>query len=76
MVLLSIIRKNKLKERELRVLILGLDNSGKSSIVAAIKHGMRDKHNEHNEQNNTASSVIANISPTLGFEIFTLLHDG
>lgn len=31
--LLSIIRKQKLKERELRVLLLGLDNSGKSTIV-------------------------------------------
>lgn len=31
--LLSIIRKQKLKDREIRCLILGLDNSGKSTIV-------------------------------------------
>lgn len=37
MVLLSIIRKNKLKERELRILFLGLDNSGKSTILKRIQ---------------------------------------
>ena len=31
--LLSIIRKSKKKEREMRILILGLDNAGKTTIV-------------------------------------------
>lgn len=31
--LLSIIRKQKLKDREVRILVLGLDNCGKSTIV-------------------------------------------
>jgi small GTP-binding protein len=31
--LLSIIRKLKLKEREMRLLILGLDNAGKTTVV-------------------------------------------
>lgn len=57
--LLSIIRKNKLKERELRLLFLGLDNSGKSSILAKIR-----------------GDATHEISPTLGFDILTLLHRG
>lgn len=59
MVLLSIIRKNRLKEREIRVLFLGLDNSGKSTILKRIQ-----------------GKDIRDVSPTLGFDIFTLLHDG
>lgn len=34
--LLSIIRKQKLKEKEIRVLMLGLDNSGKTTIVRSL----------------------------------------
>lgn len=34
--LLSIIRKQKLKDHEIRVLILGLDNAGKSTIVSSL----------------------------------------
>lgn len=34
--LLSIIRKQKIKDRELRVLVLGLDNAGKTTIVKQI----------------------------------------
>ena len=59
MVLLSIIRKNKHKERELRILFLGLDNSGKSTILKQIQ-----------------GKDIHSVSPTLGFDIFTLLHNG
>jgi ADP-ribosylation factor-like protein 2 len=59
MVLLSIIRKNKLKERELRILFLGLDNSGKSTILKRIQ-----------------GKDIESVSPTLGFDIFTVLHKG
>ena len=33
MVLLKILRKIKRKEREMRILILGLDNAGKTTIV-------------------------------------------
>ncbi|QPG72829.1 hypothetical protein FOA43_000131 [Brettanomyces nanus] len=36
--LLSIIRKQKLKEKEVRVLMLGLDNSGKTTIVKSLLH--------------------------------------
>ncbi|ODV94613.1 hypothetical protein PACTADRAFT_34363 [Pachysolen tannophilus NRRL Y-2460] len=34
--LISIIRKQKLKDKELRVLMLGLDNSGKTTIVKSL----------------------------------------
>jgi ADP-ribosylation factor-like protein 2 len=34
--LLSIIKKQKAKDREVRVLVLGLDNAGKSTVVAAM----------------------------------------
>jgi len=34
--LLSIIRKTKLKEQEVRVLLLGLDNAGKSTILCSL----------------------------------------
>ncbi|VEU21292.1 DEKNAAC102671 [Brettanomyces naardenensis] len=36
--LLSIIRKQKLREKEVRVLMLGLDNSGKTTIVRSLLH--------------------------------------
>lgn len=36
--LLSIIRKQKLKDKELRILMLGLDNAGKSTIIKTILH--------------------------------------
>jgi ADP-ribosylation factor-like protein 2 len=53
--LLKILRKLKRREREIRLLVLGLDNSGKSSIVC--KFQGYDNMNE--------------ISPTLGFQIYT-----
>jgi ADP-ribosylation factor-like protein 2 len=65
--LFSIIRKNKLKEREMRVLILylqhalrlttisGLDNAGKTTIVKKLM-----------------AERVDTVSPTLGFEIKSL----
>jgi ADP-ribosylation factor-like protein 2 len=35
--LLSILRKNKYKESEMRILVLGLDNAGKTTIVTRLK---------------------------------------
>lgn len=34
--LLTIVRKHKLKENEIRVLVLGLDNSGKTTIITQL----------------------------------------
>ncbi|KAF2671369.1 ADP-ribosylation factor [Microthyrium microscopicum] len=57
--MLSILRKARLKDKEMRVLLLGLDGAGKSSICAALLKEPLDK-----------------ISPTLGFAIKTIEHDG
>ncbi|CAI4048415.1 hypothetical protein SKDZ_13G2650 [Saccharomyces kudriavzevii ZP591] len=57
--LLSIIRKQKLKDREIRCLILGLDNSGKSTIV--------NKLLPEDEQK------VSGIMPTVGFQIHSLV---
>ncbi|KAG6375012.1 hypothetical protein JVT61DRAFT_3791 [Boletus reticuloceps] len=61
--LLTIIRKSRRKEREMRILFLllkpgsGLDNAGKTTILKKI-----------NGEN------ISSISPTLGFNIKTFIH--
>ncbi|CCF56807.1 hypothetical protein KAFR_0B05110 [Kazachstania africana CBS 2517] len=58
--LLSIIKKQKLKDKEIRCLILGLDNSGKSTVV--------NKLLPDNEKDD-------NITPTMGFQIKTIEID-
>jgi ADP-ribosylation factor-like protein 2 len=55
--LLSLVRKLKRKEHEARVLLLGLDNAGKSSVLQRWL-------GEHDGQHK--------IAPTLGFDIRTL----
>ena len=57
--LLSIIKKTKQKEKEMRILILGLDNAGKTTCVKRF-----------NNQD------ITTISPTLGFQIFSMQFKG
>lgn len=54
--LLTIIRKAKLKEQEIRILVLGLDNAGKSSVLCSL----------------LGSNDLSQISPTLGFDIQTI----
>ncbi|KAJ1985814.1 ADP-ribosylation factor-like protein 2 [Dimargaris cristalligena] len=55
--LLTILRKNRQKEKEMRILMLGLDNAGKTTILKKIN-----------------GEPIDTISPTLGFNIKTLVH--
>lgn len=55
--LLTIIKKQKLKDKEIRTLILGLDNSGKSTIV----NKLLPKDEQSSE-----------IMPTVGFQIHTV----
>lgn len=55
---LRILRKVKIREKEIRILVLGLDNSGKTSVIKRLSGG-------------SGNDVIENISPTLGFEIKT-----
>ncbi|KAB8297253.1 hypothetical protein EYC80_002620 [Monilinia laxa] len=57
--MLSVLRKARLKDKEMRILMLGLDNAGKTTIVKKIM----------GEDVNT-------VSPTLGFIIKTIEHDG
>eukprot|EP00039_Didymoeca_costata_P010769 m.145870 g.145870 ORF g.145870 m.145870 type:complete len:185 (-) comp14958_c0_seq11:1730-2284(-) len=57
--LLSILKKVKRKEKEMRLLILGLDNAGKTTILKRFN-----------------GEEIDTISPTLGFNIKTLDHQG
>lgn len=55
--LLSIIRKQKLKDNETRCLILGLDNAGKSTIINSLL---------------PESQRTDEITPTVGFKIHSL----
>eukprot|EP00842_Homolaphlyctis_polyrhiza_P004055 jgi/Hompol1/4650/HPOL_003803-RA len=57
--LLTIIKKLRAKEKETRILMLGLDNAGKTTILKRIN-----------------GEDISSISPTLGFNIKTLEHNG
>ncbi|XP_066926881.1 ADP-ribosylation factor-like protein 2 [Clytia hemisphaerica] len=57
--LLTILKKMKQKEKEMRILMLGLDNAGKTTILKKFN-----------------GEDIDTISPTLGFNIKTLEHNG
>ncbi|CCK70472.1 Arf family GTPase CIN4 KNAG_0E02100 [Huiozyma naganishii CBS 8797] len=60
--LLTIIKKQKIKDNEIRCLLLGLDNSGKSTVVDSLLPA------EEREPEN--------ITPTLGFQIQSVVIDG
>ncbi|XP_063976484.1 ADP-ribosylation factor-like protein 2 isoform X1 [Diachasmimorpha longicaudata] len=57
--LLTVLKKLKQKEKEMRILMLGLDNAGKTTILKRI-----------------VGEPIDTISPTVGFNIKTLEHQG
>ncbi|KAI9705196.1 MAG: ADP-ribosylation factor-like protein 2 [Bogoriella megaspora] len=57
--MLSVLRKARLKDKEMRILMLGLDNAGKTTIVKKIM-----------------GEDIYEVSPTLGFIIKTIDHQG
>ncbi|PAV20575.1 GTP-binding protein [Pyrrhoderma noxium] len=57
--LLTIIRKNRMKEKEMRILFLGLDNAGKTTILKKLN-----------------GEDVMSVSPTLGFNIKTFVHEG
>ncbi|KAI9831045.1 MAG: ADP-ribosylation factor Alp41 [Sarea resinae] len=56
--MLSILRKARLKEKEMRILMLGLDNAGKTTIVKRIM----------NEDVSTVSPTLGFIINTIDFE--------
>lgn len=57
--LLSLLRKLKKNDNEARILILGLDNAGKTSCLKKL-----------------SDEDITHITPTTGFNIKTVLHQG
>ena len=61
--LYTILKKHRLKDKQLRILFLGLDAAGKSTIVARLLSP-------------TSSQGLKDISPTLGFKISTIDFDG
>ncbi|THY78550.1 hypothetical protein D6C87_08854 [Aureobasidium pullulans] len=59
--MLSILRKARLKDKEMRILMLGLDNSGKTSIVKNIM----------GEDINTVSPTLGFIIKTIDYDGFS-----
>ncbi|KAI2630759.1 ARF/SAR superfamily [Hypoxylon sp. NC1633] len=60
--MLSILRKARLKDKEMRILLLGLDNAGKTTIVKKIM----------NEDVNTVSPTLGFIIKTIDYEGYKL----
>ncbi|KAL1627435.1 hypothetical protein SLS54_002360 [Diplodia seriata] len=60
--MLSILRKARLKDKEMRVLMLGLDNAGKTTIVKKIM----------NEDVNSVSPTLGFIIKTIEYEGYKL----
>ncbi|KAG9646126.1 ARF/SAR superfamily, partial [Aureobasidium melanogenum] len=60
--MLSILRKARLKDKEMRILMLGLDNSGKTSIVKNIM----------GEDINTVSPTLGFIIKTIDYDGYKL----
>ncbi|RVD87422.1 uncharacterized protein DFL_001658 [Arthrobotrys flagrans] len=60
--MLSILRKARLKDKEMRVLMLGLDNAGKTTIVKQIMH----------EDVNTVSPTLGFIIKTIEYQGYKL----
>ncbi|MCJ1454209.1 ADP-ribosylation factor-like protein 2 [Mycoblastus sanguinarius] len=60
--MLSILRKARLKDKEMRILMLGLDNAGKTTIVKRIM----------NEDVNTVSPTLGFIIKTIEYEGYRL----
>eukprot|EP01017_Pseudomicrothorax_dubius_P040432 TRINITY_DN6321_c0_g1_i2.p1 TRINITY_DN6321_c0_g1~~TRINITY_DN6321_c0_g1_i2.p1 ORF type:complete len:179 (+),score=57.00 TRINITY_DN6321_c0_g1_i2:168-704(+) len=57
--LLTLLRKLRKAEKEARILVLGLDNSGKTTILKTL-----------------SDEDISQVSPTQGFNIKNLSHEG
>lgn len=62
--MLSILRKAQLKDKEMRVLMLGLDNAGKTTIV---KHIMA-------EDVNSVSPTLGFIIKTIDYKGYVYVH--
>ncbi|KAK3168331.1 ADP-ribosylation factor-like protein 2 [Lepraria neglecta] len=60
--MLSVLRKARLKDKEMRILMLGLDNAGKTTIVKKLM----------NEDVNTVSPTLGFIIQTIDYEGYRL----
>ncbi|KAL9119676.1 MAG: hypothetical protein Q9187_003769 [Circinaria calcarea] len=60
--MLSVLRKARLKDKEMRILMLGLDNAGKTTIVKKIM----------NEDVNTVSPTLGFIIKTIDYDGYKL----
>lgn len=78
--LLSILKKVKMKERELRILILGLDNAGERHLDKIIKPHCLSLSCHFSGKTTVMKQVcgedVHEISPTVGFNIKSLEHNG
>ncbi|GLA63983.1 ADP-ribosylation factor Alp41 [Aspergillus tubingensis] len=63
--MLSILRKARLKDKEMRILMLGLDNAGKTTIVKQIM----------NEDVTTVSPTLGFIIKTIDFQGLNICKD-
>jgi ADP-ribosylation factor-like protein 2 len=61
--LYTTLKKRRLKDRQLRILFLGLDAAGKSSVVARLLLPYE-------------TDALKDISPTLGFKISSIDFEG
>jgi len=66
--LLSVLRKARAADREARVLLVGLDAAGKSTVVAALEAAAESGGGA----GPSTSATPRRVAPTLGFEIRTL----
>ena len=65
--LLSVLRKARAQDQEARVLLVGLDAAGKSTVVAALECAAAAA-----SSSSAAAATPRRVAPTLGFEIRTL----
>lgn len=88
--LLSVLRKARANDREARILLVGLDAAGKSTVVAALEAAAAAEADAAAAARNAGDAgpasaphapapgdaLPAQVAPTLGFEIRTLQLGG
>jgi GTPase SAR1 family protein len=70
--LLSVLRKARAQDREARILLVGLDAAGKSTVVAALEANAARRVSSASSPSDDPAPPPRQVAPTLGFEIRTL----